>query len=134
MSAVSAASAQQWGSSASSERAPVRVEASAAPTAAVTSSGDRTRLAVASEPVITRGQISSLKSALKLRPEQHPHWSSVEGVLSDLTRASVADVTIKLRRLKVLAGPLIKSLDDSQRSEAIAFARRIGYAQLASSF
>ena len=43
-------------------------------------------------------------------------------------------MTTKLRRLKVLAGPLIRSLDDSQKSEAVAFARRIGYGQLAASF
>ena len=89
----------------------------------------------AAEPTITRGQIASLKAALKLKPEQHPHWGRVEGALSDLARdRSGADVATKLRRLKALAGPLLRTLDDSQRSGAVAFARRIGYGQLAASF
>jgi len=87
------------------------------------------------EPAISRGQISHLKSALNLRPDQHPHWARVESALNDLAREkSVAENTTKLRRLKVVAAPLINSLDDSQRSYAIAFARRIGYGRLASSF
>ena len=90
----------------------------------------------ATESVITRGQIASLKTALKLRPDQYPYWAPVEGALSDIARerSSVADMSIKLRRLKAVASPLIKSLDEAQRSNAVTFAQRIGYGRLAASF
>ena len=122
VSAVSPVSAQ-WGSGAPS--AGVRVEASAAPGHAPASS----------RPVITRGQIAGLKSVLKLRSDQHPYWTRVEAALVDLAGSSaVADTATKLRRLKAVAGPLLKSLDDSQRSQAVAFAHRIGYGEFAASF
>jgi hypothetical protein len=126
----------QWGSSGAPASAPNRVEASAAPPSARVTN-ERGRPEIAAEPVITQGQIASFKSVLKLRPEQHPHWATVETALHDIARgrsSAVAETTTKLRRLKALAAPLIKSLDNSQRSDAIAFARRIGYGQLAASF
>jgi hypothetical protein len=135
MSAVSSVSAQQWGSGGAS--APMRVEASAMPATGSINSSERTRAATASEPVITSGQIARLKAILKLRPEQHPHWAAVEAALSDIARdrtAAVSDIANKLRRLKAMAAPLIRTLDDNQKSDAIAFAQRIGYGQLAASF
>jgi hypothetical protein len=131
VSAVSSASAQ-WGSNASSSG--VRVETSAQPAhASVTSEPAHAR--ASSGPIITRGQIASLKAVLKLRSDQQSYWTTVEAALLDLSRSSaVADTVSKLRRLKTVAGPLLKTLDDSQRSEAVAFAHRIGYGRLAAAF
>jgi hypothetical protein len=116
--AVSSASAQQWASA--SERGDV-----AAPSRAAVE-----------QPVITHGQIARLKATLKLKSEQLSHWAAVENALHDIARnrSAVSDMANKLRRLKAVAGPLLRTLDDSQRSQAIAFAHSIGYGQLAASF
>ncbi len=115
--AVSSASAQQW---ASADRGQF-----AAPSRSASS-----------EPVITHGQIARLKATLKLKSEQLSHWAAVENALHDIARnrSAVSDMANKLRRLKAVAGPLLRTLDDSQRSQAIAFAHSIGYGQLAASF
>lgn len=126
LSVVAPASAQ-WGAPSAPNNP--RVEASAVPPAS-SKQVDR------GEPLITLAQIARLKSALRLKSEQLVHWGPVEGALMEIARdrsAAVSDAATKLRRLKALALPLIKSLDDVQRAEAVAFANRVGYGQLASS-
>jgi hypothetical protein len=62
--------------------------------------------------------------------------------LSDLARAqargdrnaSMATTTMHLRRIKAIAMPLINSLDDNQKRDAIAFGRHMGLAQLVAAF
>jgi hypothetical protein len=116
----------QWGASS----APTRVEAAASPSATGSAIAER------NEPPITVGQIARLKAALKLRAEQLAHWAPVEAGLSELARdrSSTSQRVTKLRRLKAMAAPLVRSLDDAQRGEAVSFARRLGYGQLADAF
>ena len=117
--AVSSASAQQWASA--SDRGQFAAPARAA----------------SSEPVITHGQIARLKATLKLKAEQLPRWAAVESALHALASersGALSDMSTKLRRLQAVAAPLIRTLDDDQRSVAVAFARSIGYGQLAASF
>ena len=134
---VSLASAQQWGATSSPDRAPMSATRGAVPN---TPSGERTRPDAAAEPVITEGQIVRLKTTLKLTPEQQPHWVPVEAALNAMARYQASDRTSfattagQLQRLKAIAAPLISSLDESQKRDAIAFARRIGYGQLVASF
>src|SRR5262245_6194836 len=116
--AVSAASAQQWGS------ASQRGEFAAAPSRSA-------------EPVVTHGQIARLKATLKLKAEQLPQWAAVESALHSLASersGALSDMSTKLRRLQAAAAPLIRTLDDNQRGVAIAFARSVGYGQLAASY
>jgi hypothetical protein len=116
--AVSSTSAQEW---ASADRGQF-----AAPSRSASS-----------EPVITHGQIARLKATLKLKAEQLPRWAAVESALHALAgerSGAVSEMSTKLRRLQAVAAPLIRTLDDNQRSVAIAFARSIGYGQLAASF
>ena len=122
----------QWGASSAPAS---RVEAAASPPRAGTGTGAGV-VSEQNEPPITVGQIARLKAALKLRAEQIAHWGPVEAGLSELARdrSSTSQRVTKLRRLKAVAAPLVKSLDDTQRREAIAFARRLGYGQLADAF
>ena len=97
---------------------------------------------------LKESDVGRLRAALNLTPEQQPHWGPVEAALIDIARqdsraeatglvsrtSAVATRAVQLRRLKSLAGPLIRSLDDSQKRDAIAFARRLGYGQLVASF
>jgi hypothetical protein len=136
---------QQWGA------APVAASASRAE---VTSDDPRAasgRERVRSETVqavITESHIVRLRAALKLTPAQQPHWVPVEAALSELARrqargatrkfadhsSAVAATATQLRRLKAVAMPLIHTLDDNQKREAIAFARALGFQQLVAAF
>lgn len=136
-SMVSFASAQQhWGAGAhaSAPREPVRVAPSP------------------HDAVITPAHIARLRAALRLTPAQQQHWAPVEAALSDLARqqargqaagftyrladtsSAVAATAAQLRRIKAIAMPLIRTLDDNQKREAIAFARHVGFEQLIASF
>ena len=46
----------------------------------------------------------------------------------------MATTTMHLRRIKAIAMPLINSLDDNQKRDAIAFGRHMGLAQLVAAF
>jgi hypothetical protein len=48
--------------------------------------------------------------------------------------SAVAATATQLRRLKAVAMPLIHTLDDNQKREAIAFARALGFQQLVAAF
>ena len=157
MGLVSLASAQQWGSGApaaapaASAAVSPRIEASADPrrTPAVR---ERSKAEAGVDAVITESHIARLRATLKLTPAQQPHWTAVEAALSELARqqakgeaagfsqkytdrsAAIAATATQLRRLKAIAMPLIKSLDDSQKSAAISFARNLGFQQLVAAF
>lgn len=142
---VSLACAQQWG--AVSSNAEASADLRRAP-----SMRERTRVDVQVDAIITESHITRLRVALKLTPAQRPHWVPVEAALSELARqqargeaagfshkftdrgSAVALTAAQLRRLKVIAMPLIKTLDDNQKREAIAFARHIGFQQLVAAF
>jgi hypothetical protein len=158
---ASSASAQQWGSTATA--APERAPTSAAPrndSAGVphrreqtsAPAHERAQSMAAADAIITEGQITRLRAALRLTPEQRSHWLPVEAALNDLARrqargesggivqrlsdrtAALAETAMQLRRLKAIALPLIRSLDETQKREAIAFARNMGFQQMVAAF
>lgn len=152
---VSLANAQQWGAGAPAPAAPAaaspRLEAVATPhrTPAVR---DRTRAEAGVDAVITPSHIARLRAALNLTPAQQSHWAPVEAALHELARqqangeaagftqkftdrsTAIAATATQLRRLKAIAMPLIKSLDDSQKRNAIGLARNLGFQQLVAAF
>ena len=102
--------------------------------------------------------IARFKAALRLKPEQQKHWPRVEAALrsmandGDSERVQVADAqpgfirrtvnragefamnATSMQRLVAAARPLVKSLDEGQKREAIALARSMGFSQLAARF
>lgn len=97
-------------------------------------------------PVITEGHIARLKSALNLTGAQHQYWGPVESALRGLARSqreenssagfvrrmtdratSMASSAVHMRRLSAAAGPLIRSLDDTQKHNGMMVARRFGF-------
>ena len=102
--------------------------------------------------VITESHVARLRYTLKLTPAQVPHWAPVEAALNELARqqargeaagfshklsdrsSAVAATATQLRRLKAVAMPLIQTLDDGQKRDAITFARNLGFQQLVAAF
>jgi len=106
-------------------------------------------------PQIESG-IARFKAALRLKPEQQKHWPRVEAALRSMAnegeKVELADAqpglirrtvnraselamnATSMRRLVSAAQPLVKSLDQEQKREAITLARSMGFAQLAARF
>lgn len=100
--------------------------------------------------------IARFKAALRLKPDQLKHWPRVEAALRSMTKESeaveVADAqpglirrtvnraselamnATSMRRLVAAAQPLVKSLDEEQKREAITLARAMGFGRLAARF
>ncbi len=100
--------------------------------------------------------IARFKAALRLKPEQLRHWPRVEAALRSMAnegdKVEVADAesgiirrtvnrassfamnATTMRRLVSAAQPLVKSLDEDQKREAITLARSMGFGQLAARF
>ena len=100
--------------------------------------------------------ISRLKAALRLNPQQEKHWPRVAAALRamvrDGDRQEVADAqpgfirrvgnkagelvanATSMRRLVSAAQPLVKTLDEDQKREALSLARSMGFGQLAARF
>ena len=97
-------------------------------------------------PVITEAHIARLKSALNLTGAQHQLWAPVESALRGLARSqreensnsgfvrrmtdratAMASTAMQMRRLSAAAGPLIRSLDDTQKHNGMMVARRFGF-------
>lgn len=107
------------------------------------------RAYVPSDIVVTEAHIFLIKFVLQLRPEQEWHWMPVEAALRDLARAQAAakmqfvstageasrmaenlDVATRLRRIALLARPLLRSLDVAQRQKLMTLARSARLEQL----
>ena len=98
-----------------------------------------------SVPRVTESNIARLKSVLNLAPHQLAHWGPVEHALRALAKeqrevtgsmnemAAVGMIS-KMRRLASVAAPLISSLDETQRRDAMTMVRRMGYESLVASF
>jgi zinc resistance-associated protein len=110
-----------------------------------------------SSPRLEAG-IARFKAALRLTPAQEKHWPRVEAALRSIASAGdsqqVADASphpgffrrvgaratemamgaTSLRRLVSAAQPLVKSLDESQKREALTLARAMGFGSLAARF
>jgi hypothetical protein len=104
------------------------------------------------------GGIARFKAALRLTPEQERHWPRVEAALRSIAREGerqqVADASpqpgffrrvgaratefamsaASIRRLASAAQPLVKSLDEGQKREALTLARAMGFGSLAARF
>jgi len=88
--------------------------------------------------VVTDGQLAHFKAVLKLTADQERYWAAIEATVRDIARrqnaaAATLDVT-SLRRLVSAAMPLFRRLDVEQKREAMALARALGIASLASAF
>ena len=147
---VSQAGAQQWGAGATVS-VPSRVEASADPRRSPAAIARENKIA-STDAVLTEGHVVRLRAALRLTPAQQQLWAPVEAALVDLARqqargdaagftykltdrsSAIAATATQLRRLKVIAMPLIHSLNDNQKREAMAFAQAMGLQHLATAF
>jgi hypothetical protein len=105
--------------------------------------------AAASQPRI---DIPRIKSVLKLTPEQQAYWPPVEAALRMLSRHKVAEQpstsneglfqrvsnrvysyafdAATIARVGAAARPLVKMLDDRQKSDAIALCQEMGLGQV----
>jgi hypothetical protein len=106
-----------------------------------------------SEAVMSLSQVARLKAALKLTAAQEPLWAPVERAFREISQAQVADGShsimqgiknraasaiglnaVALRRLASAAYPLIRSLNEEQKQNGLAFARSAGLASVAAAF
>jgi hypothetical protein len=102
-------------------------------------------------PILTQSAIARFKAALRLSAQQEQYWPAVAVALRDLVRDQEAlssgmitrvrnRVTgivldaIALKRLAAAATPLVRSLDDVQKQEAIRIAHALGFGHLAAAF
>ena len=155
---VSLTNAQQWGAGApaASAAAPVaaspRLEVVAVPHRSTPMARERTKAEAGVDAIITHSHIARLRVTLNLTPAQQSHWAPVEVALHELARqqangeaagfthkfadrsSAIAATATQLRRLKAIALPLIKSLDDIQKRNAIGLARNLGFQQLVAAF
>jgi len=88
--------------------------------------------------VLTEGEIAHFKAVLNLKPEQERYWAPIEATLRAIARgqhgaAATLDAGA-LRRLISSAMPLFRRLDAEQKREAMALARSLGIASIASAF
>lgn len=99
--------------------------------------------------------LARFKAALRLTPEQEKHWPRVESALREIVRnsdgADEADQrgmlrrigsratemvlsAVAMKRLISAAQPLMKTLDEEQKSKAIQLARAMGFGSVAARF
>jgi zinc resistance-associated protein len=116
-------------------------------------SGERVRPAAQAGLVLTSAHITRFKAVLKLTPAQEPYWPAVEAALRDLisqqkqeaasagylqrfsNRLGAAAVNAQsLRRVMAAAMPLIKTLDEGQKRDAMVMARALGVSHVAAAF
>jgi hypothetical protein len=109
-------------------------------------------LASLSVPQVTEAHIVQLKRALNLTSDQVAYWQPVESALRALVReqrgeqspglvrsmgdraVAMAGTLSKMRRLAAAAGPLIRTLDDTQKRDAMMLVRHFGFESLVASF
>lgn len=97
---------------------------------------------VPSDLVLKHEHILLLKSTLNLRPTQEQYWLPVEAALQDMARwqagssasgegtRSHAAVMTRIKRISVVAVPLIKALDDQQRQAMTVLVRSAGLEEM----
>jgi zinc resistance-associated protein len=98
--------------------------------------------------------IARFKSALRLTPDQERHWPRVESALREIARNSdqseneqrgmlrrigsrATEMVLSaaaMKRLISAAQPLMKTLDDEQKSKALQLARAMGFGAVAARF
>jgi hypothetical protein len=91
--------------------------------------------------VLTAGEIARFKRALRLSPDQQPHWPPVEAVLQDIGRRQTAQVISgrkaevdsgSLQRLYTAAQPLLAIMRPDQKEQVRKLARSLGFGSYAS--
>jgi len=99
--------------------------------------------------------IARFKAALRLTPDQEKHWPRVESALRDIARSSdqaegaeqrgmlrrigsrATEMVLSaaaIKRLVSAAQPLMKTLDEDQKSKAMQIARAMGFGSVAARF
>jgi zinc resistance-associated protein len=99
--------------------------------------------------------IARFKAALRLTPDQERHWPRVESALREIARNSdqaegteqrgmlrrigtrATEMVLSaaaVKRLVSAAQPLMKTLDDEQKSKAMQLARAMGFGSVAARF
>jgi hypothetical protein len=99
--------------------------------------------------------LARFKAALRLTPEQEKHWPRVESALREVVRntdgagegdqrgmlrrigsraTEMALSAAAMKRLISAAQPLMKALDEDQKSKAIQLARAMGFGSVAARF
>jgi hypothetical protein len=105
----------------------------------------RFRPAAHSSPVLTAGQIHRVKAALRLTRVQEQYWPPIEAALREMARevshkpalgesSAAAIDQAKVQRLASVAYPLLMSLDEVQKRDAMALVRAMGLGSLVASF
>ena len=100
-------------------------------------------------------KIAQAKASLRLTPEQERHWPRVEVALRDVAarqnnveeasaggfvqkvKARAGEIVLtasSIKRLVSAAQPLIKSLNEDQKRQALAMARQMGLSRVAQHF
>lgn len=110
------------------------------------------RPVVGSEAVMSLAHMMRLKSVLKLTVEQEPLWAVVEQTFREISQAQESRAreglvqgikhritaiglnTLALRRLASAAYPLIRTLTEEQKQNALNFARSAGLESVAAAF
>jgi hypothetical protein len=107
-----------------------------------------------SAAALSEGEIARIKDTLKLTSVQERLWSPFAAALRSVARnrlrgddgesgaaqrmasraAAAASKAASYKRLAMAAVPLIKSLDETQRREALILARAFGFEHLAAAF
>jgi hypothetical protein len=96
-----------------------------------------------SNNVLNDGQIASIKTRLKLTPDQQRQWPAVEAALRNITYKkdskgsklqTVDPNSPAVQELKSAAVPLIMSFSEAQKDEVRQLARLMGLEQVASAF
>jgi hypothetical protein len=114
--------------------------------------GSLQRVSVKSEPVMSLAQVARLKSVLKLTSAQEQLWIPIEQAFREISQAQEASASqgllqsiknratsiglnaLALRRLASAAYPLIRTLDEEQKQNGLAFARSAGLHSVAAAF
>ena len=95
--------------------------------------------------VLTDGQIHRMKATLRLTRVQEQYWPPIEAALREMARelsrqsaseegSAAAIDQAKVQRLASVAYPLLATLDESQKRNAMALARAMGLGSLVASF
>jgi len=96
--------------------------------------------------VLTDGQIHRMKATLRLTRMQEQYWPPIEAALREMARelarvksaseesSAAAIDQAKVQRLASVAYPLLATLDESQKRNAMALARAMGLGSLVASF
>jgi hypothetical protein len=103
------------------------------------------------ETVMSSAHVARLKSVLKLTAEQERLWPAIDRAFREISQSQevastgvvqkikqrvsqVALNTFALRRLATAAQPLIRTLSDEQKQNALTFARSMGLHSVALAF